>query len=558
MMSEHTPQQALYDPATGFPAEDIAAVHAYAGAFCGRPATAADLAAEVLRGRPGPAARTALLADVRRTAFGWLRDDRAGLLRPGFRDWARRAGETFGTTDTLRLVEHDALLLRAFGELAEQARAALWLCLAEGEPACAARVLHTSQDFAASMAESARSRLADAFLRLRAEHTADARCVHYGGMLGAIARGTHRETPADLEQHLETCAFCTHDIALLRTLTSGGTTELRPLLVDRLLVWGGPDYRAARAGARNGRPTPPERTSRTGPGVWAKAALRVRGARAGSGVLTGSGTGPVARPETPARPGMSHVAEHSAQGALDSPVTPSAPSPAPPAPTAPRSTGPDPGPGPRRPVLALTVAVVVTATATAVALSLLSDAGQSERPTGSYGPPPAGPPRSPSASSSVSPGAGTVLATVALKAATAPGSCVGATAGDSRDGIPAPAACDGGARQQWRVVDIGGGAVGLRHVASTFCLDIAGYRAAGDPMQLRPCAYLQGAAAPYPEDQAFLLKAHQDRTFSLVCQDNPAIAVGITNGEVRMLPTGTAGSAIRFVLDDALAEALGN
>ncbi|MER6284161.1 RICIN domain-containing protein [Streptomyces sviceus] len=537
MMSEHTPQQVLYDPATGFPAEDIAAVHAYAGAFCGRPATAADLAAEVLEGRPGTAARTALLADVRRTAFGWLRDDRAGLLRPGFRDWARRAGETFGTTDTLRLVEHDAPLLRAFGELADQARTALWLCLAEGEPACAARALNTSQDFAVSMAESARSRLADAFLRLRAEHTADARCVHYGGMLGAIARGTHRETPADLEQHLETCEFCTHDIALLRTLTSGGTPELRPLLVDRLLVWGGPDYRAARAGARNGRPTPPERTSRTGPGVWARATSRVRGVRAG----------------------MSHGAEHSAQGTpatLDSPVTPGTPPPAPPAPTTPRPTDPDPGP--RRPVLAITVAVVVTAAATAVALSLLSGVGRSERPTGSYGPPPAGLPRSPSASPSVSPGAGTVLATVALKGAAEPGSCVGAVAGESRDRIPAPAACDGGARQQWQVVDIGGGAVGLRQVASTFCLDIAGYRVAGDPMQLRPCAYLQGAAAPYPEDQAFLLKTHRDRTFSLVCQDNPAIAVGITNGEVRMLPTGTAGSPIRFVLDDALAEALGD
>ncbi|WP_199814302.1 RICIN domain-containing protein, partial [Streptomyces sp. NRRL WC-3774] len=117
---------------------------------------------------------------------------------------------------------------------------------------------------------------------------------------------------------------------------------------------------------------------------------------------------------------------------------------------------------------------------------------------------------------------------------------------------------DGGAGQRWRVVDLGGGAVALQHVASTFCLDIAGYRAVGDPMQLRPCAYTQGTAAPYPEDQAFLLKAHQDRTFGLVCQDNPAIAVGITNGEVRMLSSATAGSAVRFALDDALAAALGD
>ena len=98
----------------------------------------------------------------------------------------------------------------------------------------------------------------------------------------------------------------------------------------------------------------------------------------------------------------------------------------------------------------------------------------------------------------------------------------------------------------------------LQHVASTFCLDIAGYRAQGDPMQLRPCAYQQGASAPYPEDQALVLTTHQDTTFTLVCQDNPAIAVGISDGEIRMLSTATAGRAIRFTLDDALAKALGN
>jgi hypothetical protein len=516
MTSEHTPQQVLHEASTGLPAEDVAAVHAYAGAFCGRPVTAAKLAGEVLAGQQAPAARPALLADVRRTAFGWLRDNRSGLLLPGFRDWAERAGETFGTADTLRLVEHSAPLLRAFGELPDQSRAALWLCLAEGEPAFAARVLHTSREFAESMAESARSRLADTYLRLRAEHTADARCVHYGGMLGAIARGTHRETPADLEQHLETCEFCAHDIALLRTLTSGGAQELRPLLVDRLLVWGGPAYRAARPGA----------------------------------------------PDTAAN--LSTPGTPSAPATLFTPAgTPGAPSaalvPAPPTPTEPRPAETDPGP--RRPVLAIAVAVVVTAAATAVALNLLSDVG-SERSAGSYGPPPAGPPRSPSASASVSPsvsqGTGTVLATVALTSAAGPGTCVGATAGGALDGIPAPGACDGGTTQQWRVVDIGAGAVALQHVASTFCLDIAGDRAVGDPMQLRPCAHAQGDAAPYPEDQAFLLKTHQDKTFTLVCQDKPAIAVGITNGEIRMLPAGTSGAATRFALDDVLDKALGN
>lgn len=510
MTSEHTPQQVLHDPAIGLPAEDVAAVHAYAGAFCGRPATAAELAGEVLTGQQGPAARPALLADVRRTAFGWLRDSRSRLLRRDFREWAQRAGETFGTTDTLRLVEHDAPLLRAFGELADQSRAALWLCLAEGEPAFAARVLNTSQEFAESMAESARSRLADTFLRLRAEHTADARCVHYGGMLGAIARGTHRETPADLEQHLETCEFCAHDITLLRTLTSGGTQELRPLLVDRLLVWGGPAYRAVRPAA---------------PDAAAK-------------LLTS---------DTP-----------SATGA---PNAPSAPSPSAPLP---RHPHPDRTPlrRPRPPPTGArhrhrrrgdrrrhrrSAASAVRGRAERAERRFLRSAAR-------------GAPRSPAASPSVSvsQGVGTVLATVALTSAAGPGTCVGAAAGEALDSIPAPGACDGGTTQQWRVVDIGDGAFALQHVASTFCLDIAGDRAVGDPMQLRPCAYAQGDAAPYPEDQAFLLKAHQDKTFTLVCQDKPAIAVGITNGEIRMLPAGTSGAATRFALDDDLDKALGN
>lgn len=628
MMSEHTPQQAPPAPSTGVPAEDVAAVHAYAGAFCGSPATAADLAGAVLAGREGPVARTALLADVRRTAFGWLPDERAGLLLPGFRDWARWAGETFGATDTLRRVEHDALLLRAFGDLADQSRAALWLCLAEDEPALAARVLHTSEEFAAAMAESARARLADTFLRLRAEHTADARCVHYGGMLGAIARGTHREMPADLEQHLETCEFCAHDIALLRTLTSGGPRELRPLLVDRLLLWGGPAYRSARSAPAEGAgPAPAERASRARSGSWAQVASRVgaglgtrtraRPRTAGApgaeppaappaaagpavpagaaGTRTGRGGGPGPRgadhpaparaAASAARPARSTPAHQSAPEIPGAPASPAGPGPreahhpaparaavpaarptpstparhsTPQSPGAPASPAfPDPpapasapaAAAPRRPVFALAAAVVVTAVATGVTLSLLSDTG-SGAAVNSYGPPPAAPSQAPSAS----PGTGTVLATVRLESVAAAGSCV---AGASPDVTPAPAPCDGGAAQQWRVVDIEGGAVALRHMASGACLDIAGYRAVGDPMQLRPCAYRQGARAPFPEDQAFVLGTRPDKTFTLVCQDNPAIAVGVADGEVRMLPSATAGRAIRFAPDDALAKALG-
>ncbi|NNN35440.1 hypothetical protein HLK59_34740, partial [Streptomyces sp. S3(2020)] len=260
-MSEHTAQQVgtAHTPTPGVPPEDASAVRAYAGAFCGKQQAAAELAAEVLARaaqQPAPVGRLALLTGVRRTADAWVRGDRAGLVRPGFRSWVRRATDSFGPADTLRRVEHSSLLLAAFRELAEQPQTALWLCLAEHETAAAARTLGTSEEFAESMAETAKARLADAFLRLRAERTAEARCVHYGTMLGAMARGTHRDTPDDLQQHLDGCKLCTHDFALLRALTAGGPEELRAVLVDQLLVWGGPAYREASGDGTSLRPEP--------------------------------------------------------------------------------------------------------------------------------------------------------------------------------------------------------------------------------------------------------------------------------------------------------------
>ncbi|WP_329338886.1 RICIN domain-containing protein [Streptomyces sp. NBC_00663] len=490
-MSEHTAQQAgtAHAPAPGVPWEDVSAVRAYAGAFCGKQHTAAELAAEVLSHaahRQGPTGRLELLTAVRRTAATWVRDERAALLRPGFRSWSQRAADTFGPVDTLRRVEHTSLLLAAFATLADQQRAALWLCRAEqGETAFAAQVLGSSEEFAESMAETARARLADGFLRLRAERTADARCVHYGTMLGAIARGTHRETPDDLLQHLDGCRFCTHDVTVLHTLTSGPAEELRALLVDQVLVWGGPAYRAAQQ----------------------------------------------PRPET----------------AAPAPREP-APEPrtVPPAPEAPRG---------RRPVLAVAVAVVVTAVATTAALKLLGGEDSTAQAANAATAPAATGPAPTSAAPSPSTGAS--IATLALEN-TATGRCVAADAGTSFDNAPKAAACTEGPTQQWKVVPSGKNTYALEHVSSTFCLDIAGDRVTGDPMQLRPCAYQQGADAPYPEDQAFLLKTRADGTFTLVCQDNQHIAVGIRAGEVRMLATAGSGEAISFKATANLTKALGD
>ncbi|MFJ8104391.1 RICIN domain-containing protein [Streptomyces sp. NPDC096132] len=496
-MSEHLAQQAPLP-------EHAPAVRAYADAFCAKPGDATDLAAQILtRGAqtPGPSLRTALLADVRRTADGWLRDGRAGLLRPEFRAWSKRAADTFGPTDTLRRVEHNSVLLAAFEQLADQPRAALWLCLAEaGETASAARILNTTEEFARTLARSARGRLVDTFLRVRADRTCDARCVHYGGMLGAIARGTHREAPADLAQHLNTCRFCAHDLELLRTLASGRPQEVRRLLVDQVLVWGGPAYRRARS---------------------AEPAQAPRAAAAGTVTL--------AAPAEDLGPGR--------EG---------------------RRRG--------RPVLTVAVTVVVTAVLTTGVLKLLPGSGSAEgaeRPEAG-----AGASASPSPSGSVpsSPAPGTSTGTVTLRSVST-GRCVtgpdgGGSAGSGPGFAPDPvlADCDDdgdGEKQQWRVVRLERGAVALVNVASRLCLDVAGERVAGDGMQQRPCAYERGADAPFPEDQAFLPERAAGDTFTLVCQDNPGIALGVRSGEVVMRATTGSGKAVRFALDDGEAKALG-
>ncbi|MEU1179397.1 RICIN domain-containing protein [Streptomyces sp. NPDC005820] len=515
-MSEHLAQQAPHhpQPGPGILPEHAPAVHAYAEAFCARPRDATDLAAQVLtRGprRPGPALRTALLADVRRTAHGWLRDERAALLRPEFRAWSRRAADNFGPVDTLRRVEHSSVLLAAFEQLADQSRAALWLCLAEeGESAQAARLLSTTEEFAESLAQSARGRLVDTFLRVRADRTADPRCLHYGGMLGAIARGTHREAPADLGQHLDICRFCAHDLRQLRTLASGEAEEARRLLVDQVLVWGGAAYRKARS------------------------AGRVAGRAAGRGPSAGPGA-PSATPDASASP---------AQEAFS------------------RAPGRR-----RRSVLMVAVTVVLTSLLTTAVLRQLSGSDPAEGAEPQVTPDASATGGTASPSPSASGASAAAVVPVVLKSV-ANGRCVtgptgGASADPTQGPVPAPdpvlAACDGREAQQWRVVALDGGAVALVNVASKLCLDIAGERVAGDGMQQRPCAYDQ-ADAPFPEDQAFLVERAGEDAFTVVCQDNPRIALGVRSGEVRMRSTPAAGKAVRFSLDgvdDATANALG-
>ncbi|MGY1500575.1 RICIN domain-containing protein [Streptomyces sp. QTS52] len=485
-MTEHLAQQVPHHRPSvpGRPPEHAPAVHAYAEAFCGRPRDATDLAAQVLaRGsrQDGPALRTALLADVRRTADGWLRDGRHGLLRPEFRDWSKRATETFGPVDTLRQVEHSSVLLAAFEQLPDQQRAALWLCLAEPEEtASAARILNTTVEFATSLAQSARSRLVDTFLRVRAGRTPDPQCLRYGAMLGAIARGTHREAPADLQQHLDTCQFCTVDLKLLRTLAAGDAEEARRLLVDQVLVWGGAAYRKARSGGE-----------------------------------------PVTRYVS------SEPAGHRGH----------------------RSEGRRR----RRPVLVVAVTVAVTAVLTTGVLRLLAGSGSAEGAERSAS--------TPNASIAPSSVANATTDTIALKNLST-GRCVtgpatSASPGSGPPADPTLAACDGGETQQWQVVHLTKGAVALVSAASRFCLDIEGDRAAGDGMQQRPCAYEQGASAPFPEDQAFLPRAAADDSFVLVCQDNPEIALGVRAGRLSMRTTTATDKAVRFAFDDEAADALG-
>ncbi|MEU9453692.1 RICIN domain-containing protein [Streptomyces sp. NPDC048277] len=523
-MPEHTAQQVPHRTSSasgsgsasgsasgsGILTEHTPAVLAYAQAFCTRPDDASDLAADVLaRGahRQGPALRTALLADVRRTADNWLRDDRRELLRPEFLAWSGQNAEIHGAVDTLRRVERVSVLLTAFEELPEQPRAALWLCLAEeGESQSAAGALNASVEFTESLALSARSRLVDTVLRLRAPRSSDVQCLHYGGMLGAIARGRHRETPADLRQHLDGCRSCADDLETLRTLASGDAPSVRRLLVDELLVWGGTVYRRARSAER----TPPPSASRP---------------------LT-------AGPPRPARAGSGRRERRR-----------------------------------RQTVVSVMVSVVVTAvlTTTVTRVLLRSDTAEgAEHPRstvssaaspspGRSPSPSASPSASPSPSSTDSASAGAVvLRSVATgRCVTGPRGNASAPPGPASAPDPVLAACDGGEDQRWRPVRLENGAVALVNAASKLCLDIAGDRVAGDGMQQRMCAYRQGADAPFPQDQAFVPARAAEHAFTLLCQDNPGIAVGVRSGEVRMRATAGFGVDVRFTLDGGAQSALG-
>jgi len=452
-------------------------VRAYAEAFCAGPRDAAELADEALdraAGWEGPALRPALLAEVRRAAYGRLRTGWAGRLSPGFLQWSRRAAVAFGETDTLGRVEQSSLLLRAFEELPDSARTALWHVLAEERSTdLAAALLGTTEDFAVASAHAARDRLIETYRRLRAERTAEAACVHYGGMISAVSRGTHANAPADLEQHMAGCRFCAHDYTVLHTLAADEESDVRTLLVAQVLLWGGTAYQDAL------------RRQYTVPG-----------------------------PDEP-------------------PVEPPAPH----------------EPVRRRGTLLYTVVatVVVTAAATTAVLKLGSgsEAAASDRPS-------AVAPSAPSASPSPSPSASAATATITLRSR-ATGRCLAVPGGSaSWDVDPAQAVCDGSASQRWRVVVTKGKSVALQNVATKLCLDIAGDRRAGDGMQQRPCAYSQGANAPYPEDQAFLLKATASGDYvTLLCQDNPRIALGARPGGIGMLTAAGAGSAVRFVRADA-------
>jgi hypothetical protein len=207
-------------------------------------------------------------------------------------------------------------------------------------------------------------------------------------------------------------------------------------------------------------------------------------------------------------------------------------------------------------VLVVAVTVAVTAALTTGALRLLAGSGSAEG---------AERPRS-TASASIAPSSvAATTDTITLKNLST-GRCVTGPAGNAASASPGSrppaadpvlAACDGGRTQEWQVVPLTAGAVALVNAESRFCLDIAGYRAAGDGMQQRPCAYEQGAAAPFPEDQAFLPRAAAGGSFVLVCQDNPEITLGVRSGTLSMRTTTLTDKAVRFALDDEAANALG-
>lgn len=187
---------------------------------------------------PGPASpwRIRLLTAVLQTAREWAGDERRFTLQPGLRELP---GDRAGAQSR---PEHTNLVRRAFNALPERAQARLWHAEVEAEDIGTSAVIG-SPNPAAARVELQRDRVLlrtacqQAHLNLGGDY-----CRRYNRLLDVYTSRPGVPMMADLQEHLDSCAFCRRAADQLDH--SGG--RLRRLLAGAVLEFGADAYLAAR------------------------------------------------------------------------------------------------------------------------------------------------------------------------------------------------------------------------------------------------------------------------------------------------------------------------
>ncbi|MEV0989511.1 sigma-70 family RNA polymerase sigma factor [Streptomyces sp. NPDC049949] len=166
--------------------------------------------------------RPYLLSVVRRTAVEWRECAGRTVLTSDVEAWCRPGPD--GDDPQRRLLDSEdrRLVARSFQGLPERWRAVLWHTLVEDDcPHPVPLLLGITPSAVTSLAFRAREGLREAYLRAHLDTAADARCRHYGSLLGAVIRrrGT---TPRGrgLARHLAACRSCSRAYAELLDLNA--------------------------------------------------------------------------------------------------------------------------------------------------------------------------------------------------------------------------------------------------------------------------------------------------------------------------------------------------
>ncbi|TLQ42202.1 ricin-type beta-trefoil lectin domain protein [Streptomyces marianii] len=195
------------------------------------------------------------LTHVGEAAFVWALDDRREWLRPDFLAWVHTADVGGGS-------RAPNAMIRAFYQLPERLRSALWYAVVDDEPYSeVATHLGTTSGVVPDLAAKAQVAMRDAYAQEHLSRRGTAECRGFRRIIEAAAQARGGDRHPDLAAHLARCTDCE---VLLSGLT-GLSGSPRTLLAEGLLMWGGAAY-TERVPMR-GTPEPKPLEQSTAPGA---------------------------------------------------------------------------------------------------------------------------------------------------------------------------------------------------------------------------------------------------------------------------------------------------